>query len=73
MDARSEIKVRPAKDQDGDPTGEFFYDVTGANGEVLVVSETYTRERDAVRGAGDLIRAVVGSQLVEPTIIIEGA
>lgn len=57
------------RDQGADPPGWYFV-VEGNNGEPIATSETYTRQSDALRGAGDLCDA-----LEQPSVVVnsEGA
>lgn len=41
-----------------DKAGEYRYRIKGANGEVMVSSEGYTRKADALRGVHDLMRVL---------------
>lgn len=52
-ETQPELRVQPSED------GQWYYTVVAANGEVLVTSETYTRQADAERGAQALVRAVL--------------
>lgn len=51
--ARPRIEVVPSG------SGEWYVRIKAANGETLAISETYTREDDADRGARAIRRAVL--------------
>lgn len=53
--------VFPERDEAGEVTGQWFWHLTGANGEIVAQSEAYTRKADALRGVEDASHAFANS------------